>query len=43
LLDFPGGLVLPISSLLKRPVEGDSPRTGTIIHTAAAIPAFIRM
>jgi hypothetical protein len=43
LMDFPGGLVLPVASLLKRPVEGDSSGTGTIINTAAAIPALIRM
>ena len=42
-MNFPGGLVLPVASLLQRPVEGDSPGTGTIINTAAAIPALIRM
>jgi len=42
-MDFPGGFVLPVPSLLKRPVEGDSPGSGTIINTAAAIPAFIGM
>jgi hypothetical protein len=42
-MDLPGGLVLPVSSLLERPVEGDSPGTGTVINTAAAIPALIRV
>jgi hypothetical protein len=42
-MDFSGCLVLPVTSLLQRPLECDCPGTGTIINTAAAIPAFIRM
>jgi hypothetical protein len=42
-VDFSGGLVLPVSPLLQRPVKLESPRPGTIIDTAAAVPAFIRM
>jgi hypothetical protein len=42
-MNFSGGLVLPVSSLLKRPVEFDSAGTRTIINTTAAVPAFIRM
>ena len=42
-MDFPGGLVLPVSSLLQRPVECDSPGTGTITSTTTAIPALIGM
>jgi len=43
LMDFSGGLVLPVPSLLQRPVKCDRTGTGTIINAAAAIPAFIRM
>ena len=43
LVYFSGGLVLPVPSLLQWPVKLDSTGTGTIINTAAAIPAFIRM
>jgi hypothetical protein len=42
-MDFAGGLVLPVPPLLQRPVKLESPRPGTIIDTAAAIPAFVRM
>jgi hypothetical protein len=41
--DLPRSLVFPISPLLHRPVEGYSPGEGTVIDTAAAIPALIRM
>ena len=41
LVDFSGGFVLPVAPLLERPVELDSPGTGAIIDTAAAIPAFV--
>jgi hypothetical protein len=43
LMDFSGCLVLPIPPLLQRPVKYDSPRAGTIINTATAIPALFRM
>ena len=43
LMDFAGCLVLPVTPVLQRPVKRDSPGTGTIIDTAAAVPAFIRM
>ncbi len=42
-MDFSSGLVLPVAPLLERPVEGDSPGTGTMINTAATVPALIRM
>ncbi len=42
-MDFSGGLVLPVPSMLKRPVEGDRTGAGTIIDAAAAIPAFVGM
>jgi hypothetical protein len=42
-MDFSGFLVLPISSELKRKVKLESPRTGTIVGAATAIPAFFRM
>ena len=42
-MDFSGGLVLPVPSLLYRPVKCDSTGAGTIISAAAAIPAFIGM
>ncbi len=42
-MDLPGFLVLPITPLLKRPVELNGAGTGTIIRTATAIPAFFRM
>jgi hypothetical protein len=42
-MDFSSGLVLPVPSLLQRPVKCDSPGTGTIINTATAIPAFFGM
>jgi hypothetical protein len=43
LVDFSGGLVLPVPSLLQRPVKFNGPGPGTIIYTATAIPAFVRM
>jgi hypothetical protein len=43
LMDFSGGLVLPVPSLLQWPVECNCPGTGTIIHTAAAVPALFGM
>jgi hypothetical protein len=42
-MDFSSGLVLPVPSLLQRPVKCDRPGTGTIINTAATIPAFFGM
>jgi hypothetical protein len=42
-MDLSGSLVLPVWPGLERPVERDSSGTGTIIHTAAAIPALIRV
>jgi hypothetical protein len=42
-MDFSGGLVFPVPTMLKRPVERYSPGTWTIIGTAAAIPAFFRV
>jgi hypothetical protein len=42
-MDFSGFLVLPVPPLLKRPVKLHGPGTGTIICTATAIPAFLRM
>jgi hypothetical protein len=41
--DLPRGFVFPISPLLHRPVEGYGPGVGTLVDTAAAIPAFIGM
>jgi hypothetical protein len=41
--DLARSLVFPVSPLLHRPVEGYSPREGTHIDTAAAIPALIGM
>ena len=42
-MDFSGGLILPVPTMLKRPVKFYSPGTGTIIGTATAIPAFFRV
>jgi hypothetical protein len=42
-MDFSGGLILPVPTVLKRPVKCDSPGTRTIIGTATAIPAFFRV
>jgi hypothetical protein len=42
-MDFSGGFILPVPTVLQRPVKGDSPGTGTIINATAAIPAFIGM
>jgi hypothetical protein len=42
-MDFSGGLILPVPTMLKRPVKCDSPGTGTIIDTATTIPAFFRV
>jgi hypothetical protein len=42
-MDFSGGLVLPVPSLLQGPVKCDCAGSGAIINAAAAIPAFIRM
>jgi hypothetical protein len=39
-MDFSGGLILPVPTMLKRPVKFDCPGTGTIIGAATAIPAF---
>ena len=39
-MDFSGGLILPVPTMLKRPVKCDGPVTSTIIDTATAIPAF---
>ena len=39
-MDFSGGLILPVPTMLKRPVKCDGPVTGTIIDTATAIPAL---
>jgi hypothetical protein len=43
LVDFTRRLVLPVRPRLERPVERNGPGTGTIIHTAAAVPALIRV
>jgi hypothetical protein len=43
LADFPGVLVLPVSSSLKRPVELDGPGTGAIDRTGTTIPALFGM
>jgi hypothetical protein len=42
-MDFSGFLIFPISPQFKREVEFESPWTGTIVCTATAIPAFLRM
>jgi hypothetical protein len=42
-MDFSGGLILPVPTVLKRPIKCDSPGTWTIIDTATAIPAFFRV
>ena len=42
-MDFSGGLILPVPTMLKRPVKADSPGTGTIIGTGTTIPAFFRV
>jgi hypothetical protein len=41
--DLPRSLVFPVGPLLHRPVEGYSPGVGTLIDTAAAVPALIGM
>ena len=41
--DLSRSLVFPVSPLLHRPVEGYSPGPGTLIDTAAAVPALIGM
>jgi hypothetical protein len=43
LADFPGVLVFPVSSRLKRPVELDGPGTGAIDGTGTTIPALLGM
>jgi hypothetical protein len=43
LVDFSGLLVLPVTSQFQREVELDGSRTGTIIGTATAVPAFFGM
>jgi hypothetical protein len=40
---FSGGLVLPVSAVLQRPVKFYRTGAGTIVNAAAAIPAFIGM
>jgi hypothetical protein len=42
-MDFSGGLIFPIPTMLKRPVKFDCPGTGTIIGAATAIPTFFRV
>jgi hypothetical protein len=42
-MDFSGGLVLPVSAVLQRPVKFYRAGAGTIVNAAAAIPAFIGM
>ena len=42
-MDFPRLFVLPIAPQLNRKVKLNGPWTGTIIGTAAAIPAFLRV
>jgi hypothetical protein len=42
-MDLSGSLVLPVGSGLERPVERDGSGTGTIVNTATAIPALIRV
>jgi len=42
-MDFPSGLILPVHTLLKRPIKCDSAGTRTILNTAAAMPAFINV
>ncbi len=42
-MDFTGSLVLPIGTRLERPIERDGSRSRTIVDTAAAIPALIRV
>jgi hypothetical protein len=41
LTDFSGSLILPVPPLLQRPVKLDSTGPGTIVHAAAAVPAFV--
>jgi hypothetical protein len=43
LMDFSGGLVLPVSPLLERPIKYNGPRARAIINATTTIPAFIRM
>ena len=43
MMDLPGGLVLPVPTMLKGPVELDGPGTGTVIDTGPAIPALFRV
>jgi hypothetical protein len=42
-VDLASGFVFPVRSGLKRPVERDGSRPGTIVDTAAAVPALIRV
>jgi len=42
-MDFSCGLVFPVPAMLEGPVECNSPGTRTIIGTATAIPAFLRV
>jgi hypothetical protein len=42
-MDFSGGLVFPVPTMLKGPVECYGPGTWAIIGTATAVPAFFRV
>jgi hypothetical protein len=42
-MDLSGRFVLPVCSGLKRPTERDGAGSWTIVNTAAAIPALIRV
>jgi len=43
LMDFPGGLVFPVTAVLQRPLELDGSGAGTLVNTTATVPAFIGM
>ncbi len=43
MMDFSRGLVFPVPAMLEGPVECYGPWTRTIIGTATAIPAFLRV
>jgi hypothetical protein len=40
-VDFSGGFILPVTTMLQRPFKFNSTGAGAIVNTAAAIPAFV--
>ena len=42
-MDFSGGLIFPVTAMLKRPLKFNRPGAWAIIDTGTAIPAFFRV